>query len=365
MAGETELPQESSLQALYLQWALQHPDVNFTWLVSATTLLPELPNIKGVRVPALPETFAALQQWYRRVLPRIWDTRLPDLLIPVPGFVCTRLELPQMMWLLNTPGRYFLEKRFFSRWHYRRRLPAMLKKAKAGWVTDNGWAWLEDPQRQPDLSCWQMVTPVAVNNIYSKGQEAVRYDIDYQTGGRPYFASFIAGKYPTDTMHLMKSFSHFKKRQQTDWKLVLIGDRDADYAELKRAIDSYKYKQDVVLLEATTEDKRVVLDLAYALVQGAGQALHTSLLVMAFEQSCAVILAEKTAAGDWLKETPLYAGGSDTTGLAECMMRVYKDEELIKKLRTGSRQFFNSLTVENQALKAWQNVEALQQSIMQ
>lgn len=356
-ATDIQLPQESNLYSVYLRWALQHPDIKFTWLLQDGEAVPEFANVKVVRVPPFPETFAALQQWYRKVLPRTWDARPPDLIVPVHGFVSTHLDIPQMMWLVSSPGRYFLEKRFFSRWQYRRRLPAMLKKAKGGWLTDNGWAWFEKPRMQADLSCWQMTTPVAVSDIYSKGNEAALYDIDYQTGGRPFFGSFIAGKYPTDTMHLMKSFSFFKKRQQTDWKLLLIGDKGADYAELKRAIEAYKYKEDVVLLEATTRDKHIALDLAYALVQGKGQQLHTSLLLMALEQSCAVIMAEKTPPADWLKETPLFASGTEPTDLAECMMRVYKDEELVKKLRAGSRQLFNQLTVENQAETAWERID--------
>ncbi|MCR6719349.1 MAG: hypothetical protein NVV59_03445 [Chitinophagaceae bacterium] len=355
-ASDIPLPQESNLYSVYLRWALQHPDVNFKWMLQPGEIPPEFANINSLHIPRLPDTFAALQQWYKKELPRIWDVRIPDLFVPVHGLVATHLNVPQMTWMIQSPGRHFLEKRFISRWQYRRKLPAMLKKAKGGWITDNGWMWMEQPSSELDLSCWQMVTPVAVSDIFSKANESALYDIDYQTGGKPFFASFVSGVYPTDTMQLMKSFSFFKKRQQTDWKLLLIGDKGADYAELKRAIESYKYKDDVVLLEATKRDKLIALDLAYALVQAKGQQLPSSLLLMALEQSAAIILAEKTPTADWMGDAPIIAKGTEPADVAESMMLLYKDEELAKERRTGSRQLFNQLTLENQAEKAFANI---------
>lgn len=360
-ASDIQLPQESNLYSVYLRWALQHPDVNFKWLLQPGELAPEIANIATHTAPRLPDTFAALQQWYRKELPRIWGNRKFELFVPIHGVIATHSDLPQVTWMIQSPGRHFLEKRIFSRWLYRRKLPAMLKKAKAGWITDNGWMWMENRSFQLDLSCWQMVTPVAVSDIFSRGNESALYDIDYQTGGKPFFASFISGRYPADTMQLMKSFSLFKKRQQTDWKLLLIGDKGADYAELKRAIESYKYKDDVVLLEATKRDKMIALDLAYALVQAKGQQLPSSLLLMALEQSCAIILAEQTPTADWLGDTPIIAKGTEPADVAESMMLLYKDEELAKTQRTRSRQLFNQLTLENQAEKAYANLSAILQ----
>lgn len=357
-ASAIRLPQESNLYSVYLQWALQNPGVQFTWLVTSQDTAPGLDNVKPVQVPALENSYQSLQKWYKTSLPRYWDEK-PDLIIPIHGFISTHVEVPQLMWVLKAPGRHFLEKRFLSRWMYQRKMAAMLKKARGGFVNDNGWGWLSRAGDTLELSNWAMIPPVAVNDIFHRANEAALYDFDYHTGGRPFFTSFVLGKYPGDTMNLMKSFSHFKKRQKTDWKLVLIGDKGADYAELKRAIGSYKYREDVVLLDAIIQEKKIALDLCYALVQGEGQQVPVSLMLMALEQSAAIILPGKAAKTDWLGEVPLYAGSDDVTVVAESMMRVYKDEDLAKQMRTRARALYNQLTAENQAAKSWQHLSAV------
>jgi hypothetical protein len=348
-ASRIELPIESTLADLYRQWALSFPDHQFTWLLQSGEEAPELPNIRTILAPALPARFGLLRHWYRKSLPTALKDEKPDWLVPVHGFAEPGLNIAQRCWLLRAPGRHFLEQNILSRWRYRRQLPAMLQHAKGGWLNETGWDLLETSKAGIDRSEWMMLPPVAVSNNVAGYNESSRYDIDYLTGGRPFFASYVAGEYPADTLNLMKSFSLFKKRQQSDWKLMLIGDRNAEYKELKRAIAAYKYRDDVVLLEASEAEKLTALELCYALVQGAGQHLPITLLSLALSQGTALILPEKSPRADWLGEAPLYAHSDEITDIAECMMRVYKEEELIRHLRLSAQQLYRRLSLENLA----------------
>src|SRR5690606_4125989 len=122
-------------------------------------------------------------------------------------------------------GKGFLEKSFLSRLQYKWKMNAMLQKAKTVWYTEAGKWWQTSLKKNTDTSHWKFIQPVAVNDNAWYRNESVRYDIEYHTGGRPFFASIICGNFPEDTMQLMRSFSIYKKRQKTDWKLVLIGEK--------------------------------------------------------------------------------------------------------------------------------------------
>ncbi len=348
-ASRIELPIEANLAGLYRQWALSFPDVAFTWLLQPGEEAPELPNIRRMQAPPLPARYGLLRHWYRKALPAALKNNAPDWLVPVHGYAEPGLPIAQRCWLLRSAGRHFLEQNILSRWRYRRQLPAMLRHAKGGWLNEAGWNLLDKHAKLVDRSEWMMVPPVAVSSNASGNNESSRYDIDYLTGGRPFFASFVAGEYPVDTLNLMKSFSLFKKRQQSDWKLMLIGDRHADYKELKLALAAYKYRDDVILLEASEPEKLTALVLCYALVQGSGQDLPVSLLSLALSQGVALILPEKSPRADWLGEAPLYAHSGEKMAIAECMMRVYKEEELVGHLRVSAQRLYRKLSLENLA----------------
>lgn len=69
------------------------------------------------------------------------------------------------------------------------------------------------------------------------------------TEGREYFL-FTGNIYPPDQLILLlKAFSHFKKWQLSNMKLVLAGPTNKKTAKLKEKLATYKYKEDVVILE--------------------------------------------------------------------------------------------------------------------
>ena len=243
------------LQQLFFQWALQHPEDEFCWLQASAAESVDLPNVQVVAVPELPRHWGRLTRWYLQELPKIWGAAAPDWLIPVPGFAAIGLDCPQALLWLHLPRYHFLEGRLLSRLAYRRALPKMLQTASKGWLNADGWASLAPHAGLLDLSNWEALPPVASAVSSSPVNEASLYEMDYHTGGRPFFASFITSDATEPVMNLMRAFSLFKKRQQTDWKLVIAGDKGGDHRELKRALAAYKYRDDTVLLDATTSEK--------------------------------------------------------------------------------------------------------------
>jgi glycosyltransferase involved in cell wall biosynthesis len=69
------------------------------------------------------------------------------------------------------------------------------------------------------------------------------------TEGKEYFL-FTGNIYPEDQLLvLLKAFSQFKKWQLSNMKLVLAGATNKKTARLKEKLATYKYREDVVILE--------------------------------------------------------------------------------------------------------------------
>ena len=87
------------------------------------------------------------------------------------------------------------------------------------------------------------------------------------TAGTEYFL-YPGPLYPPDPLIiLLKAFSHFKKWQQSNMKLVLAGPASRKTKQLKEKLATYKYREDIAIIEdpgaaALTE----LTTAAYALV---------------------------------------------------------------------------------------------------
>lgn len=88
---------------------------------------------------------------------------------------------------------------------------------------------------------------------------------DTYTGGREYFL-FAGDIFPPDhIIILLKAFSHFKKWQLSNMKLVLAGKANKKTAKLKDKLTTYKYREDVVIIENPSPDiSDTLLQAAYA-----------------------------------------------------------------------------------------------------
>ena len=85
--------------------------------------------------------------------------------------------------------------------------------------------------------------------------------------GREYFL-FVGGVHPRkNLLNLLKAFSHFKKWQHSNMKLLVAGRLAWQYDDLLEKMKTYKYRDDVVLLGYLPEAQlQKVVGAAYALV---------------------------------------------------------------------------------------------------
>src|SRR5258705_5038148 len=87
------------------------------------------------------------------------------------------------------------------------------------------------------------------------------------TDGKEYFI-YAGAIHPRKNLtHLLKAFSVFKKRQQSGLKLVLAGRLAWKYETFTQNLQSYKYRDDVILTGYLEEEELVkIIGAAYAMI---------------------------------------------------------------------------------------------------
>ena len=134
-------------------------------------------------------------------------------------------------------------------------------------------------------------------------------------------------------MNLLKAFSVFKKRQQTNMKLVLTGRLAWKYETFTKSLKSYKYRNDVVMTGYMEEEEIVkIIGSAYCLVYPSLLEGFGVPVLEAMQSGVPVITSVNSSMQEIANDASLYVDANSFTDIAEKMMMVYKDENLRKLL---------------------------------
>lgn len=308
-------------------------------------------NVKTIVSP-LPRRFPWWKSWYDRKLPAILKKHQAALLLSFDSACSLAVRLPQHT---VADGLSFLQasRSFF----YRRYLPRFLKKAQGIIATSSLIKKKLIEQYGIPEQKISVVYPAAAagfSPLPPQDQEAIR---QHYTGGRNYFVYTESGQDAATLLHLLKAFSVFKKRQQSNWKLVIAGEPAGKKSDFLQKFQHYKYRDDVIMAGSRNPAGRIqVTGSAYALIclapaEGPGlsvpEALRCGIPVIASGHS---VMEEM--AGD----AALYIDAGDYTGLADKMMLLYKDEALRSRLVEKAKQRSELFDEELIAAQLWQSL---------
>ena len=157
------------------------------------------------------------------------------------------------------------------------------------------------------------------------------------TDGKPYFI-YTGSVHPRKNLvNLLKAFSVFKKRQQSNYKLVLAGRLAWKYESFIQDLENYKYRDDVILTGYLDENKlAAVMGAAYAMVYPSLWEGFGVPPLEAMQCDVPVITSSNSAMQEINKEAALYADPENYQDIADKMMLLYKDEKLcIEKISKG------------------------------
>lgn len=194
------------------------------------------------------------------------------------------------------------------------------------------------PQSKAEIK----VLPLGINDQLIPTDEDARDVVRYQfTQGDAYFLCTAPIHDSSNIISLLKGFSLFKKRTNSNMKLVLSGVRGAFSAAILLALDTYKYRNDVILLDSlTAADQRDLLCSCYALVHPCRWERFGMPILDALRAGVAVLTAEESSLSEMAGMAGMFFNEKDAADIGEKLIRVYNDEQMRSEMiGTGLSRF--------------------------
>jgi hypothetical protein len=302
--------------------------IKWLFLVDQNWQQGSFPDIAGEEVlikRALPGR-AGWRLWYDWQIPRLVKKWRPDRVILTGGIAAGPLPAPQSVWMpvcanpKETKGPMRL---------YASRLGETLRRGDSFFVfSEKDRAWLSARGRVGEdkfrlIRPWpsRPVAPLSgneramVKDRFAQGKEFFFADVS-ETGGE-------------DLVYLLKAFSIFKKRQQSNLQLLLAGDPSAVIGD---KLDTYKYRQDVHWCAVAQARDENVAAAAYAALYLFADDSPGTPLVEGWAAGVPVVVTLGTRLAELAGDAALTSSAKDATALAGHLMSIYKDEGLRGRL---------------------------------
>lgn len=338
----------------------QHPAHEFIFLfdrafdpkfVSAENITPLVVSPKA-RHPL------AFKYWYDVAAPFALLNKKVDVWIQPFGFASLTTNIPQVLLVHDLA---FLHYPQFIPWYHRRYYqwftPRFLRKAQTV-VT------VSDYTRQDIINTYQLpaekihvVKGAARQGFVPISWQEKEQVKDGYADGREYFL-FTGGIHPRkNLLNLLKAFSLFKKWQHSNMKLLVAGRLAWQYDDVLTKLKTYKYRNDVVLLNYLPEDQLAKLTAAaYALVYPSYFEGFGLPIIEAMQSEVPVITSHTSSMPETGGDAALYADPSDPDAIAKQMLNLYRDESLRARLITAGKEQAARFSWDTAAAQLWESI---------
>lgn len=317
------------------------------------------PNVTAV-VAGPPARHPVLWKWWYDVrVPALLRKYHADVFLSCDGFCSLTTRVPQCLVVHDLAFLHY--PTFIKKSHlffYKRYTPKFLEKASSV-ATVSQFS-------KKDIVEKYGVDAARINVVYSAAKELFK-PADWQskqavrdefTNGKNYFiyvGSIHPRKNPTA---LLKAFSIFKKRQKSDWKLVIAGRAAWHSKAFMDSLGTYKYRDDLVVTGYVNETKlERLVSAAYALVYPSFFEGFGVPVLEAMQAGVPAITSAGSAMQEIAGDGALYADPESYQDIAEKMMLIYKDETLRNNLVEKGLATARAYSWDKTATLMWQSIE--------
>jgi glycosyltransferase involved in cell wall biosynthesis len=304
-----------------------------------------------VIVKRMPARHPLLWKWWHDIkLPALLKKYKADVYVSFNGFCSLNTMIPQCVLLHDLSFAY--DSSLIKKSHlffYRKYLPKFLRNANAIGCSSlyqkneiiNQYGTSKEKTEVVYLYPDEKFRPI---NEDAKEQTRMKY-----TDGKNFFLHIISDDNQKNLIILLKAFSVFKKRQKSNWKLALI--KETIKNKSFEILETYKYRDDMVLLGNMTDEELVQLTAsAYAFVDPFSWNGLTTDVLQAMKCNIPVIVCNEASLKELTGGAGLYADPNDEKDIADKMMLLYKDESfrnnLIDKEQAVAAGYSQSKTAE-------------------
>jgi len=342
----------------FLRITSQHPEHEFVFIFDRPYDERFLfsKNVKAV-VAGPPARHPLLWKlWYDVRIPSLLKKYKADIFVSCDGFCSLATKVPQCLVVhdlafLHYPQAIKKTQLLF----YKRYTPKFLTKA-------HSIATVSEFSKQDIVSSYKMAADKidvvfnGVKEIFQPITEEEKTTTKKRyTDGKEYFV-YAGSIHPRKNLvTLLKAFSVFKKRQQTNMKLVLAGRLAWKYESFAKNLESYKYRSDVVMTGYVEEAELVnIIGAAYGMVYPSLFEGFGVPVLEAMKCEVPVITSVNSSMQEIAKNAALYAAADNHTDIGDKMMLLYKDENKRKKLIEKGRDVVQQYTWDKTAGLLWE-----------
>lgn len=317
------------------------------------------PNVKPV-VTGPPARHPLLWKfWYDIKVPAVLRKYKADVFVSCDGFCSLTTKVPQCLVVhdlafLHYPSLIKKSHLLF----YKRYTPKFLNKAKSV-------ATVSSFSKQDIISYYKTDTD-KIDVVFSAAKEIFHpLSSDERTmvknkytGGKEYFVYAGAIHPRKNLVNLLKAFSVFKKRQQSNLKLLLAGRLAWKYESFTKNLKSYKYRDDVVMTGYVDEEELAkIIGSAYTMVYPSLWEGFGVPVLEAMRCEVPVITSTNSAMQEIAKDAVLYADANNYNEIAEKMMLLYKDENLRKELIQKGKKVLQLYSWDKTSELLWKSIQ--------
>lgn len=297
--------------------------------------------------------------WYDIKVPMVLRKYKANVFVSADGFCSLGTKIPQCLVIHDLAFLHYPS--FIQRSHqafYKKYTPRFLAKARSV-ATVSAFSKKDIAKQYPiNMPVVDIVYSAAKKSFTPLNSEERKAVKDKYTAGREFFIYTGAIHPRKNLMNLLKAFSVFKKRQQTNMKLVLVGRLAWKYDSFKKSLASYKYRDDVLMTGYIEEEELARLTAsAYGSVYPSLWEGFGVPVLEAMQSAVPVITATGSPMQEISNGAALYADVSSHTDLADKMMLLYKDEKLRNELIQRGLEVAKEYSWDRTARLLWQSIE--------
>lgn len=172
------------------------------------------------------------------------------------------------------------------------------------------------------------------------------------TNGKSFFLFYDDTSSADDALTVLKAFSLFKKRMQSNMQLIIVSVYDND---LDEKLKSYKYREDVVLLgEAMMNDE--VLQSAYAFIQNNQQQQLSPIVAKALMAGIPVISCSNKNLEELFATQILMPETFTPEAISNFMNLLYRDETYRNTIAANGQQTAVSFQTKEAVNELWKTL---------
>ncbi|MBL7740717.1 MAG: glycosyltransferase family 4 protein [Chitinophagaceae bacterium] len=296
--------------------------------------------------------------WYDVNVPAILRKYKADVFVSCDGFCSLATKVPQCLLIHDLAFLHYPD--FMKKSHllfYKHYTPKFLKKA-ASIATVSEFS-------KEDICRHYRTGPETIDVIFNAAKDIFRPVTDEEkqsvknkyTDGKEYFIYAGAIHPRKNLVNLLKAFSVFKKKQKSNWKLVLAGRLAWKYKHFVESLKTYKYRDDVVLTGYLQEEELVkVMGSSYALIYPSFWEGFGVPVLEAMQCRVPVITSANSAMQEIAKDAALYVNPADHNDIAEKILLLYKDENLRSRLIAKGVDVGRQYNWDRSAELLWQTI---------